>query len=152
MRLLLDTNIVIDFLNKREPYYDAARLLMLCGKVGEFELWIASNQITDIIYIATDGGRKDLWVAVSSQLQALRSFVKVFATSDKEIDRMLASKWEDPEDVLIYEVALACNAGAIITRNQNDYKRSIIKVCDASEFFDWMREDFDRDYAEISFS
>ena len=151
MRLLLDTNIVIDFLNKREPYYDAARLLMLCGKVGEFELWIASNQVTDIVYIATDGGRKDLWPGVSSQLQALRSFVKVYATRDNEIDRMLTSEWEDPEDALLYEVALACNMGAIITRNQSDYGRSIIKVCDANEFFDWMREDFNRDYAEIAF-
>ena len=37
-KLLLDTNIVIDYLNEREPYYQKARLLMIAGRVGELDL------------------------------------------------------------------------------------------------------------------
>ena len=44
-KLLLDTNIVIDYLNEREPYYQKARLLMIAGRVGEFDLWMSSSQI-----------------------------------------------------------------------------------------------------------
>ena len=53
IKALLDTNIVIDFLNQREPFYEQARLLMIAGRVGEFDLWILSSQVTDLIYIPT---------------------------------------------------------------------------------------------------
>ena len=53
-KLLLDTNVVIDYLNEREPYYEKARLLMIGGRVGEFELWISSSQVTDLVYILSN--------------------------------------------------------------------------------------------------
>ena len=55
MKLLLDTNVVIDYLHEREPYYEKARLLMTAGRVGEFSLWITSSQVTDLIYILSEG-------------------------------------------------------------------------------------------------
>ena len=58
MKLLLDTNVVIDFLHEREPYYDKVRLLMTAGRVGEFSLWITSSQVTDLIYILSEGGKR----------------------------------------------------------------------------------------------
>lgn len=56
-KLLLDTNVVVDYLNEREPFYEKARLLMIGGRVGEFELWISSSQVTDLVYILSNGGR-----------------------------------------------------------------------------------------------
>ena len=47
VELLLDTNVVVDYLNEREPFYEKARLLMIGGRVGEFELWVSSSQVTD---------------------------------------------------------------------------------------------------------
>lgn len=151
IRLLLNTNIVIDFINRREPHFQAARLLMLLGKMGEFELWVSSNQITDVIYIASDGGKKKLLPAVLRQLQDLRTFVKVFPVSAEQIDRMLAGIWKDPEDGLLIDVAVACNANAIVTRNQADFKTDLLKVCNCEELFDWLHTDFNLDYSEIDF-
>lgn len=48
-RVLLDTNIIVDCLGVREPFYEPARRVLLCGRVGEFELWSASSQFTDLI-------------------------------------------------------------------------------------------------------
>ena len=56
-KLLLDTNVVVDYLNECEPFYEKARLLMIGGRVGEFELWISSSQVTDLVYILSNGGR-----------------------------------------------------------------------------------------------
>lgn len=69
MKLLLDTNVVIDFLHEREPYYDKARLLMTAGRVGEFDLWITSSQVTDLIYILSEGGKRSLLSRVLEQLR-----------------------------------------------------------------------------------
>ncbi|MFR8831045.1 MAG: PIN domain-containing protein, partial [Eggerthella lenta] len=69
MKLLLDTNVVIDFLHEREPYYDKVRLLMTAGRVGEFDLWITSSQVTDLIYILSEGGKRSLLSHVLEQLR-----------------------------------------------------------------------------------
>ncbi|MFR3091011.1 MAG: type II toxin-antitoxin system VapC family toxin [Eggerthella lenta] len=110
MKLLLDTNVVIDYLHEREPYYDKVRLLMTAGRVGEFSLWITSSQVTDLIYILSEGGKRSLLSRVLEQLRGMRTFVNVHAVSDREVDRMLAASWKDPEDSLIFESALEMRA------------------------------------------
>ena len=73
-KLLLDTNIVIDYLNEREPYYEKARLLMIAGRVGEFDLWMSSSQITDLIYILSEGGAQSLIPLVLERLPPASAF------------------------------------------------------------------------------
>ncbi|MFR7404005.1 MAG: type II toxin-antitoxin system VapC family toxin [Coriobacteriaceae bacterium] len=121
-----DTNVVIDYLNEREPYYEKARLLMIGGRVGEFELWISSSQVTDLVYILSNGGRTSEMDVVMGQLRGLRTFVNVFAASEREVDLMLAASWHDPEDYLLYEIALALRADVLITRNQPDFPQGLV--------------------------
>lgn len=151
MRFVVDTNVIIDFLNLRQPYFAKARLLMLAAKAGELELWISSSQMTDIIYIASNGGRKTELPAVLDQLEDLRTFIRVFPVGPSEIDRMLASSWEDPEDRLLFEVALACNANAIVTRDVAGFQTDVVKVCDCEELFKWLKMEHGLDYDEIAF-
>ncbi|MEC4175645.1 PIN domain-containing protein [Adlercreutzia sp. R7] len=147
-KLLLDTNVVIDYLNEREPFYEKARLLMIGGRVGEFELWISSSQVTDLIYILSDGERSEM-DAVMGQLRGLRTFVNVLAASEREVDLMLAASWCDPEDYLLYEIALALRADALITRNQHDFPQGLVPVMGCDEFFQWMRDTRGLDYGEV---
>lgn len=148
-KLLLDTNVVIDYLNRRQPFYEKTRLLMIAGRVGEFDLWITSSQVTDLIYILSEGGNRSLMSQVLDQLRALRTFVNVHAVGSSEIDLMLSSAWKDPEDSLIFESSLKMKADAIITRNQADFESEAIKVVDCSEFFDWMKEEFNLNYEAL---
>lgn len=150
MKLLLDTNVVIDYLHEREPFYRKSRLLMAAGRVGEFDLWITSSQVTDLIYILSEGGSRTLLPRVLEQLRGLRTFVNVHAVGDREVDRMLAASWKDPEDSLIFESALIMKADAVITRNQRDFESSVVKVVDCDEFFAWVRTEFDLDYDEAA--
>ena len=55
-RLLVDTNVLVDYLGNREPFSQQARLLMILGKVGEYSLWVSATQITDLVYILSNGG------------------------------------------------------------------------------------------------
>ncbi|HIY84688.1 PIN domain-containing protein [Rubneribacter sp.] len=150
LKLLLDTNVIIDYLHEREPHYRKTRLLMTAGRVGEFDLWITSSQVTDLIYILSDGGSRALIPRVLEQLRGLRTFVNVHAVGDREVDRMLAAAWKDPEDSLIFESALAMRADAIVTRNQKDFESTVIKVVDCDEFFAWVLRDFGLDYDEVA--
>ena len=42
--MLLDTEVVLDFLFEREPHYRPTRLIMIAGRVGEFDLWMTSSR------------------------------------------------------------------------------------------------------------
>ena len=150
IKLVLDTNIVIDFLNEREPFYDKARLLMTAGRVGEFDLWISASQVTDLIYILSEGGKASLIKEVSEQLQGLRTFVNVFPVSDREIDKMLSSSWKDPEDRLLFEVALTLKANCLVTRNQSDFESNLVPILNCDELFNWLKSTFDLDYEEVA--
>lgn len=136
-KLLLDTNVVIDFLSKREPFYQKARLMMIAGKVGEFQLWLSASQMTDVLYILSDGGPTGHMPRAIEQIRGLRTFVNVYPAGEAEIDAMLAADWTDPEDALIHEIALSLGADAIITRNEKDFERSLLPVFDCEDFFAW---------------
>lgn len=150
IKALLDANIVIDFLNERKPFYRKARLLMIGGRIGEFELWVSSSQVTDLVHILTEGGKPSLSTRACKQLQGLRTFINVFAVGEREIDSMLASSWKDPEDRLLFEVALRMKADCLVTRNQTDFESDLVRVVDCEEFFNWLKNDFNLDYAEIA--
>ena len=123
---------------------------MIAGRVGEFDLWISSSQVTDLIYILSEGGKPSLIPETRERIQGLRTFANVFAVSEREIDKMLASSWKDPEDRLLFEVALSIQADCIITRNKADFESDLVRALDCDEFFTWLRTDFNLNYDTIA--
>lgn len=139
-RYVLDTNIVVDFLQQRQPFYEPSRLLMALGRIGEFELMLSESQFADLVYILTDGGKASRMAPVLERLRGLRTFVEVYSNGAEGIDLMLASDWRDPEDALIYEAALCLHADAIITRNQSDFEGCKVNVMDCAQLFAYLEE------------
>lgn len=109
-------------------------LLVVC--VGDFDLWISSSQITDLVYILSDGGKASEMPKVLETLRGVRQFVNVYAPGEVEIDKMLLTSWQDPEDALMHEVALSLRVDAIISRNAQDYEGSFMPVLTCSELFE----------------
>lgn len=60
MRLLVDTNIIIDHLRARNPFVLSAKKLMTLGFLHEFELWISVSQVMDVRCLLADGGKPSL--------------------------------------------------------------------------------------------
>lgn len=149
-RMLLDTNVVIDYLSVRAPHYDAARLVMLGGRVGEFDLWITASQFTDLVYILSDGGKARLMSRTLERLRGLRTFVDVCPVGAREVDRMLASSWRDPEDALLFEAALAVKADFLLSRNRQDFESEAVRVVDCPTFFEILERERGLSYAEAA--
>lgn len=151
LKLVLDTNVIVDYLNMREPFFEAARKVMICGRIGEFELMAASSQFTDLVYILSEGGKKSKTEEALFRLKGLRSFTDVIQIGEDEVDAMLSSTWEDPEDFLLYDAAVREGADAFITRDKGAYKAGSIPVLDCDGLFDWLDEKFGVSYDEIEF-
>lgn len=150
MRVLVDTNIVIDALARREPFYEKVRLLLILGQAGELDLWISAAQLTDVFYVVTNGSRANAEKG-KRLLRLFRECAHVAPVGEAEFDAALASPWEDLEDACVFQVARSVKVDAIITRNQKDFARSPNPVFDCDEFFAYLRETRNLDYEEIEF-
>lgn len=149
MRLMVDSNIVIDYLKVREPFYAGARKLMLLGFIAEHELWFSSTQANDIFYILTEGGKPSQTAQLKRDLKELRRGIRICGVNEAEFDAALDSPWVDLEDACVYQCALRLKADAIITRNQKDFEKSSIRVFDCDEFFAYLAEEQGLTYEEI---
>ncbi len=149
-KLLVDTNVIIDCLSARQPHAAAAELLFVGGYAGEFDLWASASQFTDLVYILSQGGKPALVPGVLERLRAFRSCLSVCSVGAGEVDSMLASTWEDPEDALMMECALRLHADAVITRNKQDFAAGPIPAMTCEEFFAWMEREHRRSYALLN--
>lgn len=149
MKLLVDTNILIDYLRQREPFYAVARKLMIVGYVKEAELWISSSQATDLIYILSDGGQKSKAKQAKRDLKTLRRFINIGSIGEKHFDSAIDSSWSDLEDALIYQAALGIKVDAIITRNKRDFDKSSLRILDCNELFEYLKDEKGLVYEEV---
>ena len=132
--IFLDTDILIDVLAKRLPFYgDAARVLTLIEDrhvTGCTSSLIFSN----LYYILRRLRSRD--VAINS-LRKLRAFMTVLAVDERSIDSALNSSFTDFEDAIQYYTARQHHIKYLITRNTRDYKaadKNLITICTATDY------------------
>ena len=126
MKLLIDTNILLDVLLKREPFYYKAVEVLELVQYDNVQEYVSAAAVTDIYYIAYKY-LKDKGL-VRQLLKKLMGIVSIASVSEKEIEEALELSWNDFEDSVQYAVALLNEMDGIVTRNPKDYKRADMKV------------------------
>lgn len=130
--LLIDTNIVIDLLAKRAPFYKAASQLFSLADKGEIELTISTLTFANTNYVLS---RLKSSKEAREILRKFKVLVKVLSLNDKIIELALAdSNFPDFEDGLQYYTAIENKQKIIITRNLKDFKKSKIPYMSAEEY------------------
>lgn len=130
--LFLDTNIVIDLLAKREPFYQsAAKLFSLADKM-KLQLCVSALTFANTNYILLKGRKPEEAKLI---LRKLKLLVKVIGLDDKIIGLSLNdSDFKDYEDAMQYYSALENGVDMIITRNLKDFQKSKIPVLTAEQY------------------
>jgi predicted nucleic acid-binding protein len=129
--IFLDTNIVLDLLAHRMPFYtEAAKLFSLADK-KKIKLSISALCLADSNYILS---RQLPEIEVRKILRKFKVLVNVLPLDDKISDLALNSEFRDFEDAIQYFTAIENDQDLIITRNQPDFKESKIPVMTAGEF------------------
>lgn len=126
MKLLIDTNVILDVLLRREPFAEAAANVLGLTRREDVREYVSASAITDIYYIA-NRQMKD-GTAVKDLLKRLLMVVSVAAVSEQEIQNALCLPWADFEDSVQYSIALLNEMDGIITRNPKDYQGANIQV------------------------
>lgn len=129
-RVFLDTDVILDLLLGREPFFAAAAALFVALQDGRIEGCVSPLIFSNLSYIL----RQQLSApAAMLALRKLRLLVRVLAIDEQVVDLALASSWKDFEDGLQYYTALTHDLGAIVTRNQRDYRQAKLPILDARE-------------------
>ena len=133
MRVLIDTNVVLDYMQNREPFASDAEFIL--GKCFEKKLYggIAAHSITNIFYILRKA--KMPVDACRTNLKLICSLLEVVGISKADVFSVLDNrKFDDIEDCLQNECAKNFRADCIITRNLKDFSGSDILCLEPREF------------------
>lgn len=126
MKLLIDTNIVLDVLLQREPFCRDAVKVMNLAQYDDVHEYVSASAITDIYYIAYKQ-IKDRKL-VLDLIKRLLMVVSIAAVTEQEIRNALETEWKDFEDAVQYSVALLNEMEGLVTRNPRDYERADISI------------------------
>lgn len=137
--ILIDTNVALDFILHRQPFYQTAENIIETADLKIISAYVSASAITDIYYLV----RRELRDR-NLALQLLKNFlkiVKVAAVSENEIESALNLSWSDFEDAVQYSVAKSNEINYIITRNTEDFSGSEVAVVTPEDFIKILLED-----------
>lgn len=125
MRVLIDTNVVLDFLQEREPFVENAARLFERIDAGEIEEFIAATTITNIYYIIRRVAER---VVAQDAITQVLSDLNICAVNLEVLEQALMLNFEDFEDAVQYACAVMHNVDAIVTRDASGFINAEIPV------------------------
>jgi predicted nucleic acid-binding protein len=118
MKVLLDTNIVIDYALERQPFWQNSEQIFLLLQQGSFAGYISASTVSDLYYIIRKP-RGHTWTL--NFLERLVQFCSVATVDRTVITTAFSANFKDFEDAIQYATAVANQLDAIVTRNPSDF-------------------------------
>jgi predicted nucleic acid-binding protein len=126
VRVLIDTNIVLDFLLQREPFFQDAELLFQSIDAGQLIGYVTATTLTDIFYISRKHTRS---IEQARQAVSATLTVMVICPIDRTVlESAFNSGLVDFEDAVQIFGAVAQGLDAILTRDSKGFLSSPIPV------------------------
>jgi len=130
-RIFVDTDVVLDLLAMRIPFYNAAAEVFSLADKAELSVFVSALTFANVHYILS----RSLSQAESRQmLSRLKTMVNILPVDGKIIDLALSSGFEDFEDGIQYYTAIEKGIVILLTRNLIDYKKAEITVMSPDQY------------------
>lgn len=132
MRVLIDTNVLLDFLLGREPYFsNADRIIKMCAD-RKIQGFMAAHSVPNMFYIL----RKDM--SEEARREVLLNLCDILAVEGIDSVKIVAalknSTFSDLEDCLQSDCAKRIKADYIITRNMKDFEHAEVSAILPEDF------------------
>jgi predicted nucleic acid-binding protein len=135
MDILIDTNIAIDVIMQRDPFFKQSQLILLLAEEKIINGYISATSVTDIFYI-TSKLMKNKDLAKERLKNLLFESVEVAAVDGTIITQAMNDDWDDFEDCVQYYVGESISADYIVTRNPDDFTDGSIKILTPEQLLD----------------
>ncbi len=132
MRVLLDTDVVLDVFLEREPFVQDAPVIWLANEQGRIEGYVSAITPVNVFYVVRRT-KKDGAVARNAVAELL-SLLRVCLLDHAILQTAYASPMTDFEDAVQHASAAARQLDAIITRNVGDYAQATLPVFTPADF------------------
>lgn len=126
MRALLDTCVILDALQSREPFCEAAQQIFLAAANKHFMGFLTAKSATDIYYLLHRHTHSDQ--ESRRVLNTLFNLFELLDTAGMDCRRAISSDISDFEDAVMVESAARSGMDCIVTRNLRDYVKSSVNV------------------------
>ena len=133
MRALIDGNILLDVLQKREPHIGASSKIWKLCEIDQVEGFVSALTFADLVYVM----RKELTPDTIDEV--LKKLSLIFHFTDLSVADMIRAaemKWSDYEDAVQSATAKRIHADCIVTRNIKDYLQSAVPAFTPAEFLE----------------
>ncbi len=138
MNIIVDTCVIIDALQQREPFVIDAQSLCLAVAKGDVSGFIPAKSVADIYYIMHRSIHSD--ADTRNLLKKLFMSFGILDTTALDCRNALTSPVSDFEDAILAETAYRNGVDYIVTRNTKDFTRSVIPVITPTEFMQKISE------------
>ena len=138
MKALIDTCVVMDFLQNREPFSQSARKILRAAATEIFLGCITAKSATDIYYLTHRCTHSDKESLV--KLNQLLTILGMLDSKAEDVFRAISSKVSDFEDAVMIETAIRSGVDCIVTRNTKDYGKSPIPVYTPEKFLEVLEQ------------
>jgi len=131
MRVFVDTNLLLDVLAKRDPFYNAAARIWTMAETGACEALVSAISFNNIFYIVRTA--RDT-AAARHALILLRDVFASVAPDQRILNQAIDSEITDFEDAIQLYSALHADADYLLTRNVGDFPAGILPILTPDEF------------------
>ena len=131
MRVVLDTNVVLDLLLEREPFSQHAASIFRLVEQTKLEAALCATTLTTIDYLlARSMPKKQARKVVANLLELF----EICPVNRAVLQSAVLSNINDFEDAVLHEAARLSSCQTIITRNGKDFKKATLTILDPAEF------------------
>lgn len=130
-RLFLDTNIMLDLLGNRIPFYDSIAKIATLADRGQITLVVSALSYATVSYLLSKYENAE---KAKDKLRKFKIISEICNQDELIIEKGLNSKFNDFEDSLQYFSALKSDCNILLTRNGKDFKLSDMPIMNAEEY------------------
>ncbi len=130
-KVYVDTNILLDLLAAREPFYSASAALFTLVEERKLRAYVSPLSFTNLFYILRKTSSSKQAFAI---LRKIRLIIALLPVNQQILDAALSSDFVNFEDAVHYYTAIRKGIPFLITRNIKDYRSPLITVCTAEEY------------------
>jgi len=118
VKVLLDTNIIVDDALQRQPFYESSEQILLLIEQGQVEGYVSASTFSDLYYLIRKARGRE-WTR--DYLRQLATFCQIATVDQAVISMALATDFRDFEDAIQYSTAVLNHLDIIVTRNSQDF-------------------------------
>ena len=146
MNLLLDTNVVIDYLGRKEPFFPAAQKIIAAGYFRDATLYAPVQSLKDAYFVLSHHIDQ---VRVQRAIVKLAEVVTFVAPTGDDAVRAARLEWPDYEDCLVALCAEKARADYLLTRDVKGFDRSPVPVMTPEDWLQMMHDAQSIEYHEV---